>query len=97
MSTTELTQFFEERYTEVQVHLSFLRQVETALQHGIPRLCGTNAPITTEQNKILNSSFYLQLYNLIEATIAQCLEAIATAIENSELPPNELTSKLRTE
>ena len=57
MATIELVPFFEERYAEIEAYLSFLQNVEEAAREGTPRLRGTDAPITTEQKKILNSSF----------------------------------------
>jgi hypothetical protein len=97
MATIELVAFFEERYAEIQAYLSLLQNVEEAAREGAPRLRGTDAPITTEQKKILNSSFYLQLYNLVEATALRCLEAVEGAIEEAERRPSELSIELRTE
>lgn len=97
MATIELVPFFEERYAEIEAYLSFLQNVEEAAREGTPRLRGTDAPITTEQKKILNSSFYLQLYNLVEATVLRCLEAVVAAIEEAERRPSELSIGLRTE
>ncbi|ART68323.1 hypothetical protein BTO20_06755 [Mycobacterium dioxanotrophicus] len=97
MATIDLAPFFEERYSEIGAYLSFLQNVEDAAREGAPRFRGTNAPITTEQKKILNSSLYLQLYNLVEATVLRCLEAVVTAVEEAERLPNELSRELRTE
>lgn len=97
MATTDLAPFFEERYAEITAYLIFLQNVEDAAREGTPRLRGTNAPITTEQKKILNSSLYLQLYNLVEATVLRCLEAVVAAVETAERRPSELSVGLRTE
>lgn len=97
MATTDLVPFFEERYAEIEAYLLFLQNVEDAAQQGTPRLRGTNAPITTQQTKILNSSLYLQLYNLVEATVLHCLETVVAAIEEAERRPSELSIGLRTE
>lgn len=97
MATIELVPFFEERYAEIEAYLSFLKNVEEATREGAPRFRGTNTPITTEQKKILNSSFYLQLYNLVEATVLRCLDAVVVAIEEAERLPGELSIELRTE
>jgi hypothetical protein len=97
MATIEIVPFFEERHAEIEAYLSFLQNVEEAAREGTPRLRGTNAPITTNQKKILNSSFYLQLYNLVEATVLRCLEAVVAAIEEAERRPSELSIGLRTE
>ncbi len=97
MATIELVPFFEERYAEIEAYSAFLQNVEEAARAGTPRLRGTDAPITTEQKKILNSSFYLQLYNLVEATVLRCLEAVVAAIEEAQRRPSELSIGLRTE
>lgn len=97
MATIELVPFFDERYAEIEAYLSFLQNVEEAAREGTPRLRGTDAPITTDQKKILNSSFYLQLYNLVEATVLRCLEAVVAAIEEAERRPSELSIELRRE
>lgn len=97
MATIDLAPFFEERYAEIEAYLSFLQNVEDAAREGTPRLRGTEAPITTEQKKILNSSLYLQLYNLVEATVLRCLEAVVAAVEEAERRPSELSIGLRTE
>ncbi|MCL6423355.1 MAE_28990/MAE_18760 family HEPN-like nuclease [Brachybacterium sp. JHP9] len=97
MATIDLAPFFEERYEEIEAYLSFPQNVEDAAREGTPRLRGTDAPITTEQKKILNSSLYLQLYNLVEATVLRCLEAVVAAVEEAERRPSELSTGLRTE
>ncbi len=97
MATIDLVPFFEERYAEIEAHLSFLQNVEDAARGGAPRFRGTDAPITTEQKKILNSGLYLQLYNLVEATVLRCLEAVVAAVEEAERRPSELSIGLRTE
>ncbi|MFV8308957.1 MAE_28990/MAE_18760 family HEPN-like nuclease [Mycobacteroides chelonae] len=97
MSAADLAPFFEERYTEIREYLTFLKNVEDAARQGTPRFRGTGAPVTPPQKKILNSSFYLQLYNLVEATVLRCLEAVVASIETAERKPNELSIELRKE
>lgn len=97
MAATDLVPFFEERYAEIEAYLIFLQNVEDAAREGTPRLRGTDAPITPEQKKILNSSLYLQLYNLVEATVLRCLEAVVAAVEEAERRPSELSIGLRRE
>ncbi len=97
MATTDLVPFFEERYAEIEAYLSFLQNVEDAAREGAPRLRGTDALITTEHKRILNSSLYLQLYNLVVATVLRCLEAVVAAVEEAERRPSELSIGLRTE
>lgn len=95
--TNELTSFFTERYSEVETYLDFLKDIEVATRAGPPRLRNSNAVISTEQLQILKSSFYLQLYNLTEATVTRCLKTIEAAIETAELRPTEFPLGLQRE
>lgn len=97
MAMIDLASFFDERYEEVDMYLSFLQNVEDAAREGAPRFRGTQTTITTAQKKILNSSLYLQLYNLVEATVLRCLEAVAAAVKESGRRPSDLNVSLRTE
>lgn len=97
MPANELIPLFEERYAEISSYLLFLQNVEEAAREGAPRFQGTNAAINPDQKKILNSSLYLQLYNLVEATVLRCLDAIVIAIEKAERTPNDLSTNLRQE
>jgi hypothetical protein len=81
MSVQNLLPFFEERFKEVEAYLDLLGQLEKAAQSGPPRLVGADSPITAPQQKILYSSVYLQLYNLVEATVSRCVEAVSSAAE----------------
>jgi hypothetical protein len=54
--------------------------------------------VTVKQQKILNSSVYLQLYNLIEATVTKGLEIICnSAIVENKHKPADLNQHLRKE
>ncbi|KAA0115093.1 MAE_28990/MAE_18760 family HEPN-like nuclease [Mycolicibacterium sp. P9-22] len=94
---TELSAFFDERRAEIDAYIKLLEGLEVAAKSGAPRLKDTNAAITPEQIKILNSSLYLQLYNLVEATVSRCLDAIAGTLSREQLKPNELNPTLRQE
>lgn len=97
MAKTELVRFFEERHAEIEEYLSFLQNLEEAAQGGVPRLRGTGAQITTVQTRILSSTLYLQLYNLVEATVVRCLEEVAVAAEKAGCRPGDLSAELRTQ
>ena len=94
---TELNTFFVERRAEIDAYIQLLQELEVAAQGGAPRLQDTNAAITPEQIKILNSSLYLQLYNLVEATVSRCLDAIAATLSREQLKPDEINPTLRQE
>lgn len=89
-------QAFEERRLEIDEYLKFLEALQIHAQSGTPRIGET--PITQEQQKILYSSLYLQLYNLIEATANWCLEAVGRAIvDGRRWTPFDLAEKTRRE
>ena len=93
-----LTVEFQERLAEVEAYLDFLSTMETQAQHGPLRLQGAEHPISALQQRILYSSVYLQLYNLVEATMSGCIEAVAEAAqESSRWKPSDLSKPLRRE
>jgi len=89
---------FQERLAEVETYLEFLSALELRAQHGPPRLEGAEHPISAQQQRILYSSVYLQLYNLVESTMSRCIEAVTEAAkENSRWMPSDLSQSLRRE
>ena len=91
-----LSESFEERLREIEAYLDLLGTIEMLVRDGPPRVGET--VISTQQQKILYSSVYLQLYNLVEATITWCLDAVASAAADSgRWSPGELTEQLRRE
>lgn len=89
---------FQERLAEVETYLDFLSTMEAQAQQGPPRIEGAEHPITTQQQRILYSSVYLQLYNLVEATMSRCIETIAEAAkDNARWRPSDLSDSLRRE
>lgn len=86
----------EERLREVDSYLGFLRSIEKATTSGPPRLVGSDEPITAEQQRILYSSVYLQLYSAVEATITRCLDFVTIGTLDMRKPkPAELSERLR--
>lgn len=77
----DLTAFFEERVAETDAYMDFLSALEMQARQGPPRLTmeGGDYHITVIQQKILYSSVYVQLYNLVESTITTCIEAVSDA------------------
>lgn len=89
---------FQERLSEVEAYLEFLLIIETQAQKGPPRIEGAEHPITAQQQRILYSSVYLQLYNLVEATMSRCIEAISEATnESAKWRPGDLSDSMRRE
>jgi MAE_28990/MAE_18760-like HEPN len=98
MTSSDLLPFFRERFGEVDEYLNLLQDVETAAQQGPPRIEGAPSVITTSQQRILYSSVYLQLYNLVEATISRCISAITEAAAlDGKWFPDDLDDALRQE
>lgn len=94
----ELLIAFNERMAEVEAYLEFLLVVETQAQRGPPKIEGAEHPISVKQQRILYSSVYLQLYNLVESTMTRCIDAIPeAAASNSEWLPGDLCEALRKE
>jgi hypothetical protein len=86
----------EERLREVETYLGFLRSIEKATMSGPPRLVDSEEPITAEQQRILYSSVYLQLYSTVEATVTRCLDFVTVSTLDDRKPqPGELSSRLR--
>jgi hypothetical protein len=77
--TAELKEFFNERLAEIESYLALLQGIEDAANSGPPKIASANIPITATQQKILYSSVYLQLYNLVEATVSRCIETVCDA------------------
>ena len=94
--TDTLSQTFEERLQEIEAYLDLLEALEKQVQTGRPFIGA--ATITTQQQKILYSCVYLQLYNLVEATVTWCIDAVcAAAADNKRWRPSDLSEGLRRE
>lgn len=95
---SELITAFNERKSEVETYIEFLQLLEESAKSGRPKLENVDHAISTLQQKILYSSVYLQLYNLVESTITSCIDAVSTAATKSgSLKAKDLTEALRTE
>lgn len=89
---------FNERLAEVETYIDLLKVMEECARSGPPKFVGAASPITTQQQKILYSGVYLQLYNLVESTMTLCIDSIAkAAMENSTWKAGDLTTEMRNE
>jgi len=87
---------FKERLSEIEAYLDLLQALDRQVKSGTPRIGDT--AITPLQLKILYSSVYLQLYNLVEVTVNRCVEAVSTAAaESGRWLPRDLSSELQRE
>lgn len=88
---------FLERIGEITTYLDLLAEFELQIQNGPPKV-GNGPVISATQQRILYSSVYLQLYNLVESTITKCLEAVCFAISSGgRWRPSDLSAELRRE
>jgi hypothetical protein len=91
-----LNEAFDERLREIDTYLDFLEALERQVQTGPPKIGG--APITAEQQRILYSAVFLQLYNLVEATVHWCVDAVCeAAADGGRWRPGDLAEQLRRE
>jgi hypothetical protein len=93
----DFSQAFEERLQEIEAYLELLESLEKQVQGGPPRIGEGGPTITVQQQRILYSSVYLQLYNLVESTITRCVDAVSKAVVNKSWRPNDLSIELRRE
>ncbi len=93
----ELSQAFEDRLQEIEAYLDLLEGLEQQVQEGPPQFGESGAIITVQQQRILYSSVYLQLYNLVESTVSRCLEAVCQSVISRSTHPGHLSDSLRKE
>ena len=94
----ELTNAFVGRLQEIEAYLEFLEGVESEARKGPPRLGSEGALITTQQQRILYSGVFLQIYNLVEATVIKCLDSVTEVTLQAEAwSPGDLSTELRRE
>lgn len=93
----DFSQTFEDRKIEIEAYLDLLESLERQVQQGTPRLGASGSIITVQQQKILYSSVYLQLYNLVESTVKRCVEAVCIAVTSEQWRPKDLSDKVRQE
>jgi hypothetical protein len=75
---------YNERVSDIEAHYDLIEKISTAIGNGGAKISanGINYTITTQQQKILFSSTYLQLYNIVESTVNQLLDAIGRHCQN---------------
>ena len=90
-------QSFEERLIEIESYLELLEALENQVQEGLPQFGGDGSTITVQQQRILYSSVYLQLYNLVESTVTKCVDSISEIVTSQKFRPSDLCDELRQE
>lgn len=93
----DLETAYDERAVEVEAYLGFLEELEAAAQTGAPRFSPTGAALSPQQIQILRAGVFVQLYNLVEATMTNCLDAVSLASYTSQWTAADLNPNIRTE
>lgn len=88
---------FNERLAEVEAYLGFLDELETAARSGAPKFGIAGNPLSPQQTQILRAGVFVQLYNLVEATVTRCLDALASASSNGAWKAADLNPQFRRE
>lgn len=76
-----------ERISEIEDYLSLLRKLDHSIKNGKPIA-------TSNQMRLLYSSVYIQLYNLVEAFVTKMIENLQTLVRDSNIKPDELSEEL---
>lgn len=89
---------FEERRAEVETYLDFLSVMEERAGSGPPKFDGASEVVSVEQQKILYSGVYLQLYNLVESSVTTCISMVSAAAQDGgRWKPSDLAIDIRRE
>jgi len=90
----ELETFYDDRFAEVSEYLTFVENIDDALKSG--QLKDSNSPLalTVRQINVIYSGVYLQLYNLVEATMTQCFDTLSREICAANVKPRDLNVAL---
>jgi hypothetical protein len=88
---------FDERLSEVEAYLGFLDELEAAAQTGAPKFGNSGNPLSPQQTQILRAGVFVQLYNLVEAMMTRCLDALASASWNGAWRAADLNPHFRKE
>ncbi|MBO9506485.1 MAE_28990/MAE_18760 family HEPN-like nuclease [Thalassospira sp. A3_1] len=91
-----VSELLERRYSEIDDYLKLLESLDSSLLSGPPKI-GTGV-VSARQSRVLKSSVYLQLYNLIEATVTSSIEEVCNStIIGRKVAPADLNQHLRKE
>jgi hypothetical protein len=94
----DLADAFDDRVAEVDAYLDLIAAIETAAASGPPRIGDAGAAITAQHQRILCSTVFLHLYNLVEATVTDCLQGVTrAAVLDRRWRPADLSEKVMAE
>ena len=90
--------FFNERISEIEEYLTLVEALEQGVQSGGAVIGTQEMKVTVTQQKVLCSSVYLHLYNLVEATVTKCIGYVEDAAsKGASDSPSQLSDNLRRE
>lgn len=69
---------FNDRVEDIESYFELVSNIELAISSGgaVFHTCGSTYSVNPKQQKIMYSSIYLHLYNLVESTISTLIEAV---------------------
>ncbi len=92
-----LEEMLADRSAEIALYLNLLQSLEENVQ-GAAGPQSNGVAMSPEQQRILCSGAYLQLYNLVEATANECINSVCAAIKSSPgCLPAQLSGPLKQE
>jgi len=92
---TDLRSSFDDRLEEVDAYLDFLGKVEDG--YSFTKDKSFRELVTIQQRRILYSSFYLQLYGLIESTVAFCISYLTKIVMDGKYIPCQFNKSIQRE
>lgn len=96
MST--VSELLEARASEIRDYLLLVANIEISIQSGLQVSGSGSLQVSVSQRKIIHSSVYLQLYNLVEATVTQGLKEVCLiTISQQSRKLTDLNEHLRKE
>lgn len=92
------SELLESRTLEIDDYLQLIENIETSIQSGLQVSGSGGLQVSVSQRKIIHSSVYLQLYNLVEATVTQGLtEVCDVTVSQADRKLTDLNEDLRKE
>lgn len=95
MSNSDIQLFFRERRDEVTAYMELIKNIDRARQLGRFAFADDQVSISPLQQQILYANVFVQLYNLVEATITRCLEELHSAATAGHTPADLAAPILR--
>lgn len=89
---------FNDRLNEIEIYFDFINHIEQAMIEGGACFKAGKGEykLSPEQQKIMYSSIYLHLYNLVESTMAQLIDAVERhTTDKTGKDMKKLTDKMR--